>query len=198
MRKEHPASPVFPVGKRIWPNPKLDLYFEPIHCRNPAAGRPPGITGHQNMTRAEWIEMMLIVLIAPVNWLVWPRIPSPMPVWQIVLGLPALLLLQSLLRDIAILCRNRRPASNKPRREAQCFCLESTAGATGIVAGALFAWLGGSAQMAVSRWEYFLAVTGTLTLGFIIKDLVISWNPPGVRREKDHLNVIVRWKTRSK
>ena len=75
---------------------------------------------------------------------------------------------------------------------------ESTAGATGIVAGALFAWLGGSTQMAVSRWEYFLAVTGTLTLGFIIKNLVISWNPPGVRREKDHLNVIIRWKTRSK
>jgi hypothetical protein len=35
-----------------------------------------------------------------------------------------------------------------------------------------------------------------MALGFIIKDFVISWNPFGLRREKDHLNLIVRWKSK--
>jgi len=36
-----------------------------------------------------------------------------------------------------------------------------------------------------------------MTLGFAIKDLVISWKPFGVRREKNHLNLIFRWKGKS-
>ncbi len=150
------------------------------------------------MRRAEWIEVLAIGVVAPMSWLVWPCFLSPTPVWQIVLGASALLLVQSLVRDIAILVRTRRSASNEPRKEAQCFCLESTVGATGIVAGAALAGLGSSLRVAVSRWDFPLAVAGTMALGFIIKDLVISWKPLGVRREKDHLNLIVRWKSKSK
>jgi Ca2+/Na+ antiporter len=121
-----------------------------------------------------------------------------MPVWQIVLGLSALLLAQSLVRDIAILLRRRHLESSGPRQEAQCFCLESTVGATGVVAGAVLAGLGNSMPVAISRWTFFLALAGTMALGFLIKDLVISWKPPGLRREKDHLNLVVRWKSKSK
>jgi hypothetical protein len=53
-----------------------------------------------------------------------------------------------------------------------------------------------STQVAIGRWEFFFAVAGTMVLGFLIKDFVISWKPPGVRREKDHLNLIVRWKSK--
>jgi hypothetical protein len=148
------------------------------------------------MTRGEWIEVLVIGLIAPTTWLVWPPIPSSTPVWNIVLGISALLLMQSLVRDIAILFCHWRSASNEPRKEAQCFCLESTVGSAGIVAGAVLAGLDISTQVPMGRWDFFLAVAGTMALGFIIKDLVISWKPFGVRREKDHLNLIVRWKTR--
>jgi len=50
--------------------------------------------------------------------------------------------------------------------------------------------------MAIGRTDFVLALAGTMALGFAIKDLVISWKPFGVRREKDHLNLIVRWKSR--
>jgi hypothetical protein len=150
------------------------------------------------MRRAEWIEAALIVAVAAASRLVWPLIPVTMPVWQIVLGLSALLLAQSLVRDVAILFRRRRQALNQPGREAQCFCLESTVGATGIVAGAALAGLGSSSRIATSGWESSIVVLGILALGFVIKDLVIYWRPFGLRREKDHLNLIVRWKVKSK
>jgi hypothetical protein len=150
------------------------------------------------MRRAEWIEVLVIGVVATGSWLVRPFLPGTLPLWQIVLGVSALLLAQSLARDVAILLRTRYPASNEPRKEAQCFCMESTIGATGIVAAAVLAGLAASMQVTMGRWECFLVAAGTMTLGFLIKDLVISWKPFGVRREKDHLNLIVRWKSKSK
>jgi len=149
------------------------------------------------MTRAEWIEVLAIAVVTAASCPAAKLFPSTMPLWQIVLGASALLLAQSLVRDVAILLRNSRSKANEPRKEAQCFCLESTVGATGIVAGALLASLRSSTQVAVGRRDFVLAVTGTMALGFAIKDLVISWKPFGVRREKDHRNLIVRWKGKS-
>ncbi len=148
------------------------------------------------MTRGECLEVLVIGLIAPISWLLWPRVASSTPVWKMVFGICALLLMQGLVRDIAILFRHWRSPSKEPGKEAQCFCLESTVGSAGIVAGAVLAAFDISTQVPVGRWGFCLAVTGTMALGFISKDLVISWNPFGVRREKDHLNLIVRWKTR--
>jgi hypothetical protein len=149
------------------------------------------------MTRAEWIELLAIVVVTTAGCPAAKFFPSTMLLWKIVLGASALLLTQSLVRDVAILFRSRRPASSEPRKEAQCFCLESTVGATGVVAGALLAGLGSSTQLAIRRWDFVLAIAGTMLLGFAIKDLVISWKPFGVRREKNHLKLIVRWKGKS-
>jgi uncharacterized membrane protein YdfJ with MMPL/SSD domain len=150
------------------------------------------------MTRAEWIEVVAIGSGAAFAWLAWPHISFPMPLWQIVLGLSALLLAQSLVRDVAILLRRQRAETGQPRKEAQCFCLESTVGTTGVLTAALLVFLGSATKVTLSRWEFFLAVAGILLLGLLIKDLVISWNPFAVRCEKDHLNLIVRWKPKSK
>jgi hypothetical protein len=150
------------------------------------------------MTRADWIEVLVIAILAPAGWLVWPYFAPAMPLWRLALSLSALLLAHSLVRDMAILLRSRRSASAELRREAHCFCLESTIGATGVVAGAILAALGLSIQVAIGRWYFVLAVAGTMVFGFAVKDLVISWNPLGLRREKDHLNLIVRWKGQSR
>jgi hypothetical protein len=149
------------------------------------------------MTRAEWIEIFAIAIVAAASWPASKLFHSTMPLWQIVLGASALLLAQSLVRDVAILLRSRSSASkNEPRKEAQCFCLESTVGLTGVIAGLALIGLGSSHQIEMSRWEFLIAIAGTMALGFIIKDFIISWNPFGLRREKDHLNLIVRWKSK--
>jgi hypothetical protein len=118
-----------------------------------------------------------------------------MPLWQIVLKLSALLLAQSLGRDITVLLRSRIYPAIAPRKEAQCFCMESTVGVTGVVAGISLAGLGVSTNVVIPQWGFCLALLATMSMGFAIKDLVISWNPFGLRREKDHLNLIVRWKS---
>jgi hypothetical protein len=150
------------------------------------------------MTRAEWIEITTIAMVATASWFVWPHISFPLPLWQIVLGLSALLLAQSLMRDIAILLRRRRAESTEPPKEAQCFCLESTVGATGMLAAALLAGVASGTKVVLNHWEFFLAVAGIMVISFIIKDVVIAWKPFGVRREPDHLNLIVRWKIKPK
>ena len=150
------------------------------------------------MSRAEWIEVLASVIIAPASWAAWPCLPSPTPFWLMVLCVSALLLLQSLVRDVAILLRSRRAPTTDPGREAQCFCLESTVGLTGVIAGAALVGLGSSARVTISHFAFSLAVAATMALSFGIKDLVITWNPLGLRQDKDHLNLIVRWKSKAK
>jgi hypothetical protein len=149
------------------------------------------------MTRAEWIEVLAIAALAATSWLVWPGVSAVLPLWEVTLGLSALLLAHSLVRDIAILLRSRRSASTGLQKEAHCFCLESTAGSIGIVAGMMLACFAGSTQVEIRRWGFSMAVTGIMILGFFVKDLVISWSPFGVRRETDHLNLIVRWRSKA-
>jgi hypothetical protein len=150
------------------------------------------------MNRAQWIELAAIAVIAAACWISRPLLPAALPVWEIVLGLSALLLVQSLVRDIAILLRNHRHKSILLVKEAQCFCLESTVGLTGVIAGVALIGLGNSDQIVAGRLVFFLAVSGTMMLGFLIRDLVIFWHPFGIRREKDHLNLVVRWRRKSK
>ncbi len=147
------------------------------------------------MSRAEWIEVLAIIIIAPASWLAWPWLASPTPLWLVVLCVSALLLLQSLLRDVAILVRFRRAPNPEPPKTAQCFCLESTVGLTGVIAGAALVGLGCSSRVNISHVAFSLTVAATMALSFGIKDLVITWNPLGLRRDKDHLNLIVRWKS---
>ena len=161
-------------------------------------GMVESLKNQKIMTRAERIEILIIGFIAPMTEVAWPYFPSPTPLWQIVLGVSGLLLLQSLVRDTAILLRAAYLAANGPRKEARCFCLESTISTMGIFLGAALVSLGSSTNVTISRGGFFLIVAGTMALSFIIKDLVISWKPLGVRREKDHLSLIVQWKSKSK
>src|SRR5579859_4823159 len=102
------------------------------------------------MTRAEWIEVSVIAVLAPASWLAWPYFAPTMPLWQLALSLSALLLAHSLVRDTAILLRSRMSESTGHRREAHCFCLESTIGATGVVVGVVLAALVLSIQVAIA------------------------------------------------
>src|SRR5947207_10587002 len=120
------------------------------------------------MTRAERIELLVIGIAAVIPWLVQPYLPPTIPLWQIVLGLSALLLAQSLIRDVVILLGRRRSPSAGPRIEAQCFCLESSVGSTGVIIAAILGMLATATRLTVGRWQFVVAVAGTMALGFII------------------------------
>jgi hypothetical protein len=146
------------------------------------------------VTRAEWIEAALIAVFALVSTLAWPYLPAETNVSRLILGSAVLLLAQSLLRDVTGLLRGRVTKQVTPAHTANCMCLESAIGAVGVVIGLGAAGLASFGTASLGRVGFSLSAIGTLAFGLAIKDWVIVWNPWGFRREKDHLNLIVRWK----
>jgi len=144
------------------------------------------------MTRAEWVEVGLIVSISAATVALPMELLSDLTLGEMVLYLSALLLAQGLVRDLSMLLRNRAAAHGGVFQESQCLCLESAIGVTGVVVGAALFVSPSARPIALSGWHVSIAVASTLTIGFLIKDLVVTWNPLGIRREKNPLSVIVR------
>jgi hypothetical protein len=144
------------------------------------------------MTRAEWTEVTLIVAASIASLVLPLHVFSDLTLGEIVLYLSALLLAQGLARDLIMLLRHRRAAQGGVFQDAQCLCLESAVGVTGVVVGASLFVSTNADLVAVTTLGIAGAVALTLAMGFLIKDLVVTWNPLGIRREKNPLSVIDR------
>jgi len=73
------------------------------------------------VTQSERIEVLIIAATVPIGWFVLPHVFGPMPIWQIVLGLSALLLAQSLVGDTAIILRSRYTLSIGAHKSCSAF-----------------------------------------------------------------------------
>ncbi|MDI1337853.1 MAG: hypothetical protein PSU94_16860 [Lacunisphaera sp.] len=73
-------------------------------------------------------------------------------------------------------------------------CVESALGITGVVAGIGLVGLGLTAPVSVSAASLAASVGVTMTAGFLLKDFVFEWSPWKIYREKDHAQVIFRWR----
>lgn len=146
------------------------------------------------LNASEWIEVALIALVGAGFWFAGAVLPEQMGLGQLLLGASALLLFQSLLRDLWLLAKARRKTQTTPPRVAKCMCVESMVGLTGIAIGlALFSWpIGKPVSMGRSSWSAFPILV--LAAGFVIKDYVLEAKPWRLRRDKDHVNIIVKWK----
>lgn len=103
-------------------------------------------------------------------------------------------LVQGGIRDLWFLYVLKSRPGSAPRRRLPCMCLESSAGLTGILVGVVLALsgIGGSIALTPVRWAAIAA--GVLTPGFLLRDIVIAWRPPGVRRDPEHHSIIFAWK----
>ena len=139
------------------------------------------------------IEPVIAVAVALLVWIAGPQQPRSIRASYVLLGLGALLLVQSLLRDLWILFR-RRASTVNASQAGHYFCVESAVGVLGVLCGGL---LFASRFDAAIRLDHnslaamSLAVLGT---GFLIKDWVIQASPWRIARAPDHLNIIVRWR----
>jgi hypothetical protein len=146
------------------------------------------------MTKLEKAELALIPLAGFGFLAISPSLPRQLGIGNLLLTLSALLLLQSLIRDLFILSTSRRtkPASDvKPMR---CLCAESAFGMSGIVAGAAMLGVGFDLQVVIGQWAWGIAVVSTFGVGFSIKDFILQTNPWRIVRDQDHLNIVVSWK----
>jgi hypothetical protein len=66
-------------------------------------------------------------------------------------------------------------------------------GLTGVVLGVVLALCGLGGQLLLNSARWMLLAGAVFTLGFLAKDLVISWRPPGIRRDPDHHSIIFTW-----
>lgn len=145
------------------------------------------------MTIIEKIELGLIPALATLTGTWSALLPAQIGLGRLCLLVSALLLGQSLIRDLVLLARNRPLAGNSQKPAMRCLCLESTIGSSGIVAGALVLGLGLDYPIDMPFWLWSIVTAAVLTFGFVIKDYVLLWRPLGFYRDKDHINIVVKW-----
>jgi hypothetical protein len=143
-----------------------------------------------DMNAAERFELACAPLAAAAGWLAWPALPHRVALGHAVLAASALLLLQSLVRDLWLLRASARSATP---RESSAMCVESVLGMAGVVAGAVASFVAAT-MIDVSRPALALAAFGVVVAGFLLKDWVIERAPWRLRREPDHVNLVVRWR----
>lgn len=145
------------------------------------------------MTIAEKFELALIPLLGISFWLMASKLPNQINIGQLFLGMSAFLLLQSLIRDLWLLA-NQRGKQPHLQRKIRCMCAESTVGMTGIIIGIVLLGSGIDRTISMTHWSWSILVMVILTLGFIIKDYVIEWNPFRIYKDLDHINIVFTWK----
>lgn len=145
------------------------------------------------MKTREKIELPLIPVVVVIVGLCARSLPVELGVGELLVIACLAWLVQGGLRDLWLLYLVKSRSATEPRHKLACMCFESSVGLTGVVLGVVLALcgLGGRVTLTAGRW--MLLTAAVLTLGFLAKDLVISWRPLGVRRDPDHHTIIFTW-----
>lgn len=147
------------------------------------------------MSLFDKLELCAIIILTGIVWFAANSLPFHLGLGNIILLLSALLLLQSLIRDLSLLFNQRKKPKTTPAIISRCMCVESTVGITGILLGIALIALPISSTIVMSQTRWALSFFVVTTAGFLIKDFVFMWNPWQIRREKDHMNIIFSWKS---
>ena len=145
------------------------------------------------MKTREKIELGLIPVVVAAVGLAGRWLPVQLGTGPLLVVACLIWLVQGGLRDLWLLYLVKRQPVAAPKRRLACMCLESSVGLTGVVVGVILALsnFGGQHPLNPARW--MLLTAAVLTLGFLAKDLVISWRPPGIRRDPDHHSIVFTW-----
>jgi len=145
------------------------------------------------MTATEKIELLLIPVMGIGFWFIAFILPDMISVGRLLLAASSFLLFQSLLRDLYLLLKKRDDQADL-KRTAQCMCIESTVGITGIVIGCILLGVGVGQLILMNEWKWSVMAMLVLSCGFLMKDYILEWDPWQIRQEKDHMNIVFTWK----
>ncbi len=145
------------------------------------------------MSLAEKIELTLLPLAGLAVFACGPMLPTTVSGGRLLFLAAAALLFQSLVRDLSLLAAARRRSAGT-RRVARCMCIESTVGVGGLAIGGLAAGMGLGGALSIAPWTWGVLAFAMGLVGFWLKDFVIEWRPWKIRRDPDHLNILVEWK----
>ena len=143
------------------------------------------------MSGLEKVELGVIALLVICSYFFTASFAETVTLGLGLVWIAGLIFVQSLIRDLVFMVIKKRQLGSQV--EQHCFCLESLLGVSVLLAGFLLFFSGATFVIAMNKAIYALCIFLTLVVGFLIKDLVFTWKPVGIRREKNHMNIIVKW-----
>ena len=146
------------------------------------------------LSSAERVELGAILVLPLFTFYLAPKSGVSLELSELVAGAALLVLLQGFCRDLWLLRQARRSTSTTPEKHVRCMCVESAIGLTGVIAGICLVGAGLTHPVHLSAGALTGGVAAAMTFGFLLKDLVFEWSPWKIYREKDHAQVIFRWK----
>jgi len=142
----------------------------------------------------EKIELGAIpVCVAAGGWLT-PGSGLTLEIGEIMAAAALVLLIQGFFRDLYLLWQSKRETPAGSVMSARCFCVESTIGLTGVVAGIGLTAIGFNHRAHLEATSVMISIGAVLFVGFLLKDFVFEWSPWKIFREKNHAQVIFRWR----
>jgi hypothetical protein len=146
------------------------------------------------LTRLEKIELLAIPLAIGASWLLPLPAGFSLRIGSLLTAASLLLLLQGFCRDIWLWLAVRQATAKPAPRYAECMCVESAIGMTGVVVAIGLSGFSAAPEIVVRQPWFTAAVGAVLVAGFLLKDFVFEWNPWRIYREKDHATLHFRWK----
>ena len=145
------------------------------------------------MKTREKVELALIPLAVIAVGLSARWLPAELGTGELLVIACLAWLVQGGIRDLWLLYLLKSHSPSTPRRRLACMCLESSVGLTGVMIGVVLALCGVGGRIALNSNRWMVLAAGVLVLGFLAKDLVISWRPLGVRRDPEHHSIVFTW-----
>jgi len=141
------------------------------------------------MSALEKAELFIIGALTITSYFFAPMVIT-LSIGTGVIWLAVVIFIQSLTRDLVLMVTLVK--SGEPVKK-HCICLESVVGLGCLLAGFLLLFSNYSIVLLLNKVTQVASIFSVLIAGFLIKNLVLTWRPFGVRREKNHMNVIVKW-----
>ena len=151
------------------------------------------LADEMTLSSFERVEMTLVLLFRIIICFAAHLLPKQLDTANIIFFVSALMLFQSLIRDLFILARSKKIALAIPFKKARCMCLESTVGISGILIGVGFIFSGFNQTILLSTWQWWAISMAVMISSFLLKDFVIESNPWRIIRDKDHMNILFTW-----
>ena len=146
------------------------------------------------LTTLEKVELSAIPFATALAWFAPLGPVFTLKIGGLITAASLLLLLQGFCRDVWLWVAARQATVKPAPHSAQCMCVESALGLTGIVAAAGLTAFHFGPDIAVTRPGFTTAVGAVLVAGFLLKDFVFEWSPWKIYRAKNHATLQFRWK----
>ncbi len=146
------------------------------------------------LTTLEKTELAALPVVTALAWFA-PLDPAfTLKLGGLITAASLLLLLQGFCRDIWLWLAARRATEKPAPHAAQCMCVESALGLTGVVAAAGLTAFGFGPDLAITPLGRTVGTGAVLVAGFLLKDFVFEWSPWKIYRAKDHATLHFRWR----